>query len=1517
MKKLFITVLMTLTVFAANAQRVMEKLDRGLVAVKSSEGVFLSWRILGEEYYDVEYNVYRDGSKINATPLSVSNFVDAGGSTSNTYTIKAVVNGVEQPTASKAAKVLSENYLELQPAQRISNDGTTDITNDFEPNDAIIADVDGDGEMEILIKQINLRDQNAKFPKTSIDWDRIEVYKLDGTLLWWIEMGPNMTDFQHNETNIAAYDWDGDGKAECILRAADGTVIHMADGTTQLIGDHSKNYRQPYGSNVEYFVYEGDEFLLYLNGETGKPYQVQEYPLKRLEAGETSLNTAWGDGYGHRSSKHFFGAPYLDGRKPSIFMARGIYTRHKMVAYDVNPATHELVERWRWVNNTPGSPWYGQGYHNYSIADVDWDGRDEIVFGSMVIDDNGKGLSTAGLGHGDAHHVGDFDPYTHGQEVFACNEDNPNNNFRDATTSKIYYRTTGNNDDGRALMGNFLNDYPGAQGISTRDDNLISSVTHKGLTGDNKASVTITQNFRIYWDGDLCDESFDYINGKNTAGGIYKPREGRIAVLEGSRTNNDTKGTPCFQGDIFGDWREEVIMRTDSKSIRIYTTTIPTAYRIYTLLHDPQYRNAMITQMNGYNQPPHPSFFLGELEGITTAPAPQTMTGREEILNGGTIGSAHKDKHLILCETGNATISVDNGAAPYIFTDNAPTWVQGNNNNDNIVTTTYTHTLTGGAFTGNMRLVKQGDGVLSLPNVTQTYTGNTDVWAGTLIFDGTMQGSRVWLNRFAELNSDGGTFSKGIQMDYASILRPGGEDKVGKVTTDSLILNFGSRIMFDCYSDGTSDCVNAAVLKIEKKDWKEGPQYLTPVFEIVPHTADNQPLAPGKYKLMEIGKIEGDIDHIVIEGADGLKAQLSYENGNLYFVVSKLREAADITWTGSENGVWDFYTTKNFLLTGTSDKDGFVTDDNVVFNDEALVTDITISDDVYPGSVVFLNNEKTYTFDGKAIAGESSVKVAGNGTVVLNNRNTYNGGTFIEGGVLRPASLGNADGQEYGALGNATAKISMSHGGTLDITTSMTSTQPISVSGEGAINVKGGASLAQNGTVSQDESNSILHKTGTGSLTLGSTTNIGKLVINGGTVYSSENSSSVMNLPGIVVFDGMGVTLDDVNNIYSYSTNKANFEVTEGSTATINLDGRCTYTGTLTGKGTLNVVARYVRNDLTGNWSAFEGTVNARQSGSSIDFRWFNTYGLPKATLNIASGVTVNCESRNISLGNLTGSGNLLTSGTITIGSLDKNITFTGTFAPNGSTKPSIIKVGSGRWNISKENNSFRSMRINGGMLYLNSTSDNVLIPSLTINVADSGMVGGRGCLQSVMFDKGTTLRPGVEQSVLRYNAFKAKGTITMNSGSHLQLYVINARGGNNDHSWIEASTLTLNGDVTLEAYSGYIPVEGDEIILWQVDNFNGTPSAINLPELPEGLLWDTSDLLKPTGIVRVVSATGIGNIANDKSFKAAVYTLDGTKVGDIITTKATMQNDVKALGVNRGVYCIRTENEILKVIVK
>lgn len=501
-------------------------------------------------------------------------------------------------------------------------------------------------------------------------------------------------------------------------------------------------------------------------------------------------------------------------------------------------------------------------------------------------------------------------------------------------------------------------------------------------------------NFRIYWDGDLLEECFN-----NTE--VTKPGVGTIATFLGAYSNNGTKATPCYQGDIFGDWREEVIERTADNNIRIYTTNEPTKWRNYSLWYDHQYRNGMVWQPCGYNQPPHVSYFLGELEGITIAPPPLTTTGREEV--GSTISKALDGKHALLATTGDATVSVAEGASPAIFTDNAPSWVQGTaasecrTKDTEIKYTYYTHTLTGGAFTGGMHLVKQGDGTLVLPNVKQTYTGKTDVWAGTLQFDGTMESSPVWLNRFAELNSNGGNFKGGIKADYGSVIRPGGKENIGTLTTSSLDLGFGARVVFDA-KDGNVDKLVAAKMSIEKKYWKNGPQYNTPVFEFA--TAP----APGTYTLAEVGELTGKLSDIVVEGLDGHKFSLEYTDGKIVLNISDTRDSESCVWTGEKGSVWDLMSTENF---SSSDK-MFVTGDELTFNDEAATTNVSVAEDVTPGDLYFANNKKVYSLAGKgSILGEGSLNVVGTGTVYVKNTNKYSGGTNVEGGILIPTTLAN------------------------------------------------------------------------------------------------------------------------------------------------------------------------------------------------------------------------------------------------------------------------------------------------------------------------------------------------------------------------------------------------------------------------------------------------------------------------------------------------------------------------------
>ena len=1354
LKERVLSLLLVLTTMPVFGQRMTDRLDRGLVAVKTDGGVFCSWRILGEEYYDVTYNLYRDGVKVNAEPLKVSNYVDAAGSSASKYTVKAVVRGKEEESMVKTAEVWAQHWLEITPDHG-------DLKSTYVPNDACCADVDGDGELEILLKFDNQSWAQTDYQRAGYEGEYfiIEVYKLNGQKLWWIDLGPNMADFQNNEQNIIAYDWDEDGRAEAVMRASDGTVIHMADGTTYEIGDQTKNYLGATNTS-QWFVHEGDEFLVYMNGATGKPYQVMDYPLKRLEAGETSLDAAWGDGYGHRSTKHFFGAPCLDGRKASIFLARGIYTRHKMVALDVNPDTHELTERWRWTNNTPGSSWYAQGYHNYAIADVDWDGRDEICFGSMVIDDNGHGLSTTGLGHGDAQHHGDFNPYIHGHEIYTCNEDRPDNCYRDATTSKIYYRS---NDDGRAMMGNFSNDYPGCLGRSGHDT-AISSVTNEHIPED----IAFDVNFRIYWDGDLLEETFNGTGTRNSTGRIYKPGVGDLLKLEGSLTNNDTKATPCYQGDVLGDWREEVIMRTKDNHIRIYTTTDMTPWRNYTLWHDHQYRNAMAWQMCGYNQPPHVSYFLGELEGITQAPPPLTMTDRQEIGNGETIGigqtrtDTDDQAPVILCEPNDMTVSVADGASPSIFYDNAPTWVQGYDDNEHIITEYFIHTLTGGAFTGAMRLVKQGDGFLDLPKVTETYTGPTDVWAGALRFDGTMQNSRVWLNRFATLVSNGGKFLKGIKMDYGAKLCPGWDG----IETDTLTMGFGSRIHFDVSPSGTVGCVKARVLSIETKDWQYGPQYSAPVFKFVLTGGFYE----GRHLLVDAEKIEGNIDDIVIEGLIGEKASLSHEGGKIYLDVSALRHAADVTWDGGTDGIWDFAGKQNFLLADGT-KDFFVTGDRVTFNDKAQQTTVTITEDVKPGFIVFDNTTKDYTLTGDgAIIGIYSITKRGAGNLTINNTNRLTGGVTIEEGTLTVSALANAQGAEYGALGSAASLITFKGKGELATKGTIVTTQELALGkGGGIINTTSGSKLTANGAISQID-NSSLTKTGSGTLVIGNTLKADTLIVEQGILQGGEVGNR-HQYPSLVILNGG--SLKDPDDIYSYSTNAANIVVSEGKTATWILDSRCDYQGKLLGSGELTVNVTSVRCNLQGDWSQFEGTLNFqnKKTGSyDPQLQWNNDKGLGKATV-------------------------------------------TGTFHNNGKD----VTIGT---------------------------------------LIDKAVISGNG-------------RTTAKRLVLDIS--KVKGKIS--------------------HSYIEvAGTLIVNGSIDISLKSKEMKV-GDEIVLWKAGALQTTSgTVVNLPELPEGLYWDTSELLKKEGKLKVtdVPPTGINHVQysmlNVQS--NSWYSLDGRKLNGEPKTK-------------------------------
>ncbi|WP_442418886.1 rhamnogalacturonan lyase [Niallia circulans] len=584
--------------------RQMESLNRGLIAVKVKNGVYIGWRLFGTDPEEISFNLYRDGIKVNPVPItSGTNYLDESGVEASIYQVCSIVDGKEQPCSEKA-EVWETSFLTIplnKPEGGITPDG---VAYSYSANDASVGDVDGDGEYEIILKwdPSNSHDNAHKGYTGNV---YLDAYKLNSTHLWRIDLGRNIRAGAHY-TQFMVYDLDGDGKAEVACKTADGT----RDGEGKVIGDIGADYR-----NKDGFILQGPEYLTIFDGMTGRELVTTDYDPPRGKGED------WGDDEGNRVDRFLACIAYLDGERPSLVMCRGYYTRAVLAAY--NWRDGELSKVWMFDSLAPGNEGYsGQGNHSVSVADVDDDGKDEIIYGSCVIDHDGTGLYKTGLGHGDAIHVGNFNPARPGLEIFQVHETPQamGTEIHDAKTGEILWGIPSTEDVGRGMAADIDPRYEGAEVWSsthwkTGGAGLYSSSGEK-ISDLNPQSF----NFAIWWDGDLLRELLDHDYCEETGIGVGKIdkwdyENGRlvnILTADGTRSNNGTKGNPCLQADIFGDWREEVIWRTDdSTALRIYTTTDLTDHRIYTLMHDPNYRLAIAWQNVAYNQPPHPGFFLG------------------------------------------------------------------------------------------------------------------------------------------------------------------------------------------------------------------------------------------------------------------------------------------------------------------------------------------------------------------------------------------------------------------------------------------------------------------------------------------------------------------------------------------------------------------------------------------------------------------------------------------------------------------------------------------------------------------------------------------------------------------------------------------------------------------------------------------------------------------------------------------------------------------------------------------
>lgn len=628
----------------------MEALDRGAVAVPAKDGGNLvSWRLLATDAPGTEFDVYRDGKKINISPLSGgTNLVDPAGTPQSTYVVQTRIAGKDAETT-KPVGVWADGYLSIPIQEPPGGVTPTGEAYTYTAHEASVADLDGDGRYEIILKW---DPADPTKPVTSPSGARdnafdgytgpvyLDAYTQDGKRLWRINLGRNIRAGAHY-TQFQVFDYDGDGRAELAVRTSDGTI----DGTGKVLGDPNADWRETGGETpstdktgglvkadgtmvapLQGRILKGPEFLTIFDGLTGRalasePYWPGRDPRTDAPTAE-QLKETWGDGYANRSDRFLAGTAYLDGQRPSILMARGYYGRTTLAAWDWRDG--KLTKRWVFDSATPGNETFsGQGNHQLSVADVDDDGKDEIIYGSMVVDDNGKGLWSSGLGHGDAMAVSDLDPTRPGLEKFGAHEDVRHNGgigaaMLDARTGERLWTTPAETDTGRAVTADIDPRFPGAEAWATNNEILYTAqgTPIEGVQRPKEAS------FVVWWDGDDLRELFDKnrITKWDWTAGQSHP----LLEATGALQTSGTKNVPVVSADLFGDWREEVVWHTpDEKFLHIYTTPHPTDRRLVTLMHDAQYRVAIAWQNTAYNQPPYPGFFLGD--GMKTPPVPEII----------------------------------------------------------------------------------------------------------------------------------------------------------------------------------------------------------------------------------------------------------------------------------------------------------------------------------------------------------------------------------------------------------------------------------------------------------------------------------------------------------------------------------------------------------------------------------------------------------------------------------------------------------------------------------------------------------------------------------------------------------------------------------------------------------------------------------------------------------------------------------------------------------------------------
>jgi len=1449
--KFFILLIIVFITFPGNssAQRKVEKLGRGIVATNTGGGtVYLSWRFFAQDPDNIGFNVYRSigGAafvKRNTTPiLNFTNYSDTGASTTltNSYYVTPVINGVEGAPCKPftlPGSATAKSYFSIPLNNSfLAPLGLTAAA--YMVEHIYVGDLDGDGEYDYVVKRL---------PINPVNNIMLEAYKSDGTFMWRVDLGKNVEQGAptHNPF-VLVYDFDGDGKAEVMTRSGVGTKF--ADGVT--IPTNSSgitDYRTLPAISLGYMLNSDNvpEYISMVDGMTGKEITRTDNIPRGPQANWTAF---WGDNYGHRMNMSYAAIAYLDGVHPSIVTSRGHEDLSDFMALDY--ANKQFTVRWKWSPrnnaNTP-SGYHWSDFHNIRVADVDGDGKDEIEYGINTMDDNGTPLywGKNDTGHGDRFVIADIDPDRPGLECYAIQQaTNVLAVYYDAKTGERLKTWTSATpfDVGRGDASDMDPRYRGLEMYSYAHETML----------DDKGEIIPNTTFpfpalSIWWTGDLLREYLGAADGSGYMPIINKwnytnQTNDRLFSMynEGGSYTTTTPyaGRAALYGDILGDWREEVYCENSTHTeIRIFSSTTANTNRIYCLMQNPEYR--LTIPLKGYLPSTEVDYYLGT--GMSTPPMPPILDIKRIW------------KGTLINNTWDATTSnwtTNDSTSTYVSGDSVMFDLRGNLNTSIklsgsitpgyvVVNSPIDYTFGGtGSIDGATKLLKSGKSILTLATKC-SYTGATKVDDGTLYVNARLSGSPVTVNFNAYIGGTD-TIVQPVTLKNGAKIAPGTITTVGD-------LKFGSSLTLTglntCYFDITDDSTN--IIKPSDKIEVTGNLVFTGTNNFVFNKL-NGVVKPGNYPLIKhSGTFTGTLSSVNLSGLFGQKCALKDTLNTLWLVVSATRNSASVIWSGT-NANWDFLNTSDWLRAGKSDV--FALGDSVTFNSTGNAQNlVTLKGDLPIGQMTVETTTNDYSFNGTGnITGNGGITKNGTGVLkMLNSSNSYTGKTIINGGTLQVSELDLAGSKS--SIGAAT--------NTSPSYISLTNTKLSYVGAYSSLTDRGITLIGQD-TLEQTTSGRTVTLSGviagTGQLVKTGVGNLALMGINtysGGTVIKTGNidQGAASNFgSGTVTFLGGSVTVAG-----SYPNTSWNINVPQSNTGTITAPDYCNFSGSLTGGGTLGIMVPFVRDEFSGNWSAFTGTINVTTDADGGDFRLNNVNGYANVAFNLAqagvhmfynAAVSSNNGAQTVNIGALSGVANsALYDENWYIGFKNTDATFSGKIYSN-----SLTKVGTGTFMLTDTCFYTANTTVSAGVLALGSSA--CLKGALIVNSA--GTVTGNGVIQGVGAISGT-IAPGLN----------AIGKLTFNNSvsfGSAGSTIIEAKKLPNANDVISSTgTITYNGTLNITNIGTTAFVSGDSIPIFKAAKYAGAFNSI-VPATPgDGLVWDTS-ALNTRGVLLVAKLLGI-----------------------------------------------------------